>query len=99
MYVVMTRVRLLPGKIAECAALFKQTNPGLVKDEPAWLGARMMFDEMTNIVTVLATWSDLQAYEDMSARSAFQETMKEFSAYFDGPPEITTHTVFVEMTP
>ena len=99
MHVVMTRVKLRPRTAASCAALFKHTNPGLVRDQPDWLGARMIFDEATDVVTVLATWRNVEAYEAMSAQPAYQETMKEFAEFFAAPPEVSTHMVLVDMTP
>ena len=99
MFVVMTRVQLKPGTHEQCATLFRETNPALVADEPDWLGARMMFDEATNIVTVLASWRDPASYKRLSASEAFQTAMTGFGPFFAAPPEITVHTVLSDMAP
>jgi hypothetical protein len=52
----MTRVKLKPGVYKRCAELYQKTDPDLVSDEPDWLGAQIIFDHETDIVTVLATW-------------------------------------------
>jgi len=97
MYVVMTRVPLKPGTEEDCAELFRQTNPDLVKDEPDWLGAQMFFEAETNTVTVLARWRSASAYDRFSSQPAFQQTMQRFAEFFAGPPQISKNTVLAEM--
>lgn len=67
MFVVMTRVEIRQGTSDQCAELFRNTNPELVKDEVDWCGAQMMFDRETSTVTVLATWKNAQSYEQLIA--------------------------------
>ena len=98
MFVVMTRVKLREGTVDRCAELFRKTNPDLVKGEVDWLGASMMYDSISSTVTVLARWRTTNSYERMSATPKFQSTMRKFSDFFEGPPEITTNDVLVEMT-
>jgi hypothetical protein len=66
MYVVMTRVKLKSGTHKACAKLFEETNPNLMANESDWLGARMIFDRDTEVVTVLATWRNVESYTRMS---------------------------------
>lgn len=99
MYVVMTRVELKPDAQEACARLFEETNPALVEDQTDWLGAHMVFDPASNIVTVLATWRNVASYEKLSASTRFQEVMKQFSALFAAPPEISVNNLIVEMVP
>ncbi|MEL6572642.1 MAG: antibiotic biosynthesis monooxygenase [Pseudomonadota bacterium] len=99
MYIAMTRVRLKPGTATDCAALFETTNPKLVAAEADWLGAKMVFDPDTEIITVLATWKDKDAYKRLNQSAPFQDTMKQFAAFFAGPPEISMNEVLVEMSP
>ena len=99
MFVVMTRVKLREGTAATCAEMFRRTNPELVKNEENWLGARMLFDDETSTVTVLASWKDAASYKAMSARPEFQNTMKAFGELFAGKPEISTNEVLVDMVP
>ena len=99
MYVVMTRVKLKPGVYERCADLFQKTNPGLVSNEPDWLGAQMIFDHETDIVTVLATWQEKSSYKRLNASSEFQQTMREFSEFFASPPEISMNQILVDMKP
>ncbi|MEL6642117.1 MAG: antibiotic biosynthesis monooxygenase, partial [Pseudomonadota bacterium] len=99
MYIAMTRVRLKPGTAADCAALFEATNPKLVATETDWLGAKMIFDPESEIVTVLATWKTKDAYKHLHQSATFQDTMKQFAAFFAGPPEISMNDVLVDMTP
>ncbi len=98
MFVVMTRVKLLPGTSDRCAALFKSSNPALVNEEQDWLGARMIFDPSTNIVTVLATWRNVASYERLSSSAEFQQVMQKFSEFFASPPEISKNDILVEMS-
>jgi quinol monooxygenase YgiN len=99
MYVVMTRVKLKPGTHQACAKLFEETNPELVRSEPDWLGARMIFDHDREIVTVLATWRNAQSYKRLSSSSEFQQTMQRFGELFASPPEVSVNSVLVEMMP
>jgi len=99
MFIVMTRVRLKPGTEAECAEIFRRTNPALVRGQPDWLGAQMLFDPATETVTVLATWADKDAYKAFSATSEFQAKMGLFAPHFAGPPEVTINQLLVEMAP
>jgi quinol monooxygenase YgiN len=99
MYVVMTRVKLRTGTSGQCAELFRQSNPDIVRREKDWLGARMIFDSETNIVTVLATWRNAESYKKLSTSAAFQETMQKFGQFFASSPEISTNDVLVDMVP
>lgn len=97
MHVVMTRVELRPGTSEECAELFRQTNPDIVEEEADWLGAKMIFDSETNILTVLAIWRDAESYRKMSASDKFKSTMSNFSRFFAGAPEVSVNRVLVNM--
>ena len=97
MYVVMTRVKLKPGTSEICADLFQKTNPELVSSETDWLGARMIFDNDTDVLTVLATWRDTDSYQRLRASAKFQSTMREFGQHFASPPEISMNEVLVDM--
>ncbi len=99
MFVAMTRVKLKPGTSADVAQLFRQSNPELVREEKDWLGAKMIFDAETDVVTVLATWRTADAYRRLSGSVAFKETMGMFSQFFAGPPEISMNEILVEMAP
>jgi len=97
MYVVMTRVKLHAGSDQKCAELFRQSNPEIVGDEQDWYSAQMIFDSETNIVTVLATWSDANSYRQMSNSPKFKMAMSEFSQFFASAPEISVNDVLVDM--
>ena len=99
MYIVMTRVKLKPDSHRLCAEIFKRTNPELVKGEPDWLGARMIFDPDTDEITVLAHWRSVESYKRLSASPAFQKTMHEFGPLFAAPPIISVNSLLVDMTP
>lgn len=99
MFVVITRVKLKPDSAKLCAKIFEETNPELVADEADWLGARMMIDPETNIVTVTANWRNASSYERLSSSEGFQQTMAQFRTLFDGPPEISINNLLVEMAP
>lgn len=97
MYVVMTRVKLRPGTSERCAELFRQTNRDVFDGQTDWLGAQMIFDSETNIVTALATWRDAESYTKMSAGKKFKTTMENFSQLFETEPEVSINRVLVEM--
>ena len=99
MYVVMTRVKLKPNSAESCVKLFEQSNPALVQKEPDWLGAKMIFDSETDVITVLATWRDIGSYKRFSNSNNFKNTMQRFAEYFSAPPEISTNELLVEMRP
>jgi len=99
MYVVMTRVKLRPGTSEQCAELFRQTNRELIADPPDWLGARMIFDSETDMVTVLASWRDAESYKAMSASEDFKATMSRFAEFFAAPPDVSVNSVLVDMAP
>ena len=97
MYVVMTRIKLKPGTYEICAELFRETNPDLVSTETDWLGARMLFDHDTDVLTVLATWRDTKSYQRLRASPKFQNIMQKFGRHFASPPEISMNEVLVDM--
>ena len=99
MYVVMTKVKLRERTSEKYAELFKRNNPRLVSEEKDWLGARIIFDSQTNIVTVLASWRNASSYKAMSAKPSFQGTMQEFGKFFAFAPEISINNVLVDMVP
>lgn len=98
MFVVMTRVKLREGTSDQVAEMFRNTNPELVKDELDWLSAQMIFDSQSSTVTVLASWKNAKSYQALNATPKFQSTMRKFSEFFAGPPEITTNELLVEMS-
>ena len=99
MYVVLTRVKLKPDSHKACAKMFEETNPELVSNEPDWLGARMMFDRDREVVTVMATWKNVESYKQLSSSSEFQQTMQRFGKFFASPPEISFNSLIVELAP
>lgn len=99
MFIVATRVKLKPNTSKLCAELFEQSNPALVHNEPNWLGAQMIFDPETDIVTVLATWRDVESYKRLSNSKVFGDTMQKFSSFFASAPEISTNRLLVDMKP
>lgn len=99
MYVMLTRVKLKPETHKTCVEIFENTNPGLVENEPDWLGARMIFDPKTDTVTVMATWRSATSYKRLAASSEFQKTMQKFADLFASPPEISINNLVAEMKP
>jgi len=97
MYVVMTRIKLKPNTHKACAKLFEETNPELVRNEPDWVGARMIFDHDTEILTVQATWKNVESYKRLRSSSQFQQHMSEVGEFFASPPEVSFNSVLVEM--
>ena len=97
MYVVMTRVKLKPGTHRACAKMFQETNPNLVGNESDWLGARMIFDRDTEVLTVLATWKNVESYKRLRSSPQFQKHMREVGELFASPPEVSFNSVLVEM--
>lgn len=99
MQMVITKVKLKPGSIDACAQLFRETNPDLVRNEPDWLGARMVVDRDNDTVTVMATWRTVASYEAFSKAQSFQATIGRFQQLFASPPDITVNDLVVDMTP
>ena len=82
MKAVVTRVTLKPGTADRVAALFEETNPSLVRDQPEWRGAKMLVDRTTDAVTVIALWRSEDAYRAFAAGEAFRQTMARFAPPF-----------------
>lgn len=99
MHVVMTRVRVKPGSMDACIRLFEASNPALVRNEPDWLGARMVVDRQNDTVTVMATWRNIASYKTLSKSQPFQAAMARFGPLFASQPEITVNELVVDMTP
>ena len=99
MQLVVTKVKLKPGSAKAFAQLFKDTNPELVREEADWLGARLVVDQENNVVTVLATWQNLDSYEALASSERFKTAMAGFAPFFASAPEITAHDILVDMTP
>ena len=98
MHLIVTRVKLKPGAIEQCIQLFEETNPALVKGEPDWLSARMVVDRENDVVTVMATWTDVSSYQTLAESDRFRKTMSEFAPLFASPPDITINDIVVDMT-
>lgn len=99
MHMVMTKVRLKPGSTGACIMLFHATNPDLVRNEPDWLGARMVVDRENDTATVMATWRNIASYKAFSKSEPFLAAMGRFGPLFASPPEVTMHDLVVDMTP
>jgi quinol monooxygenase YgiN len=97
-YIVLTRVKLHAGTVEKCAELFRQSNPDIVSEEQDWHGAQMIFDSETDVVTVLAKWSDASSYRRMSDSPKFKKAMSEFGQFFASAPEVSVNDVLVDMT-
>lgn len=97
MYVVITKVRLLPGKIDTVRNLFEQTNPALVKGQGDWIEAKFTANREKHQVTVLAFWKDADSYDRFRNGDEFREVMAQFAPYFESPPEVTINEVLFEM--
>ena len=99
MFAIITEVDLKPGAGPEIPALFQETNPDLVRDQPDWLGAEMLLDEDADRVVVIARWRDPNAYRAMAETSAFQDMMQRFAGHFAGPPRVRVFKSALTMTP
>ena len=97
MYVIITTVKLKPGKIDLVRNLFEKTNPDLVKDQPDWLEAKFSVNRETERVTVLAFWRDADAYREFSSGDEFKYVMSQFGQYFAEPPQVTVNEILFEM--
>jgi copper chaperone CopZ/quinol monooxygenase YgiN len=95
-YAIVTVVKAKPGAIDDIAKLFAKTNPALVADQPAWKSARLLADRNSNTVTVIAVWSDPEAYRHYAA-GPLRQAMKEFAPHFAAPPSVTVHEILVDM--
>ncbi|NBD30171.1 MAG: hypothetical protein GVY31_09040 [Alphaproteobacteria bacterium] len=99
MFAVVTQVDLKPGAGPLVAALFEETNPPLVRDQPGWLGAEMLLDQDSDAVIVIARWRDPAAYKALADSPEFRETMQRFSEHFAGPPRVRVCKTGATMTP
>lgn len=97
MYVVITRVPVEEGAIDELAELFDATNRELVAGHEDWLGAWFTANRETGEVTVMARWSDADAYHRLRESPEFQATMARFAERFTGPPTVSVNELLVEM--
>jgi len=96
-YIVTTTVPIKEGKIPEVLALFKKTNPNLVKNQKDWVRAIFSSNEKTGVVMVQAYWVNAQSYMEFSNSSEFRQTMQQFGQYFAGKPEVTINEILFEM--
>ena len=96
--VVITLAPVKPGHLPDVANLFAETNPPLVADQPAWLGASFTADAEAHTATVLAYWTDADAYRAFSKSAAFAQTMRQFAPHLSGPPVVSLSHVLVGMT-
>jgi heme-degrading monooxygenase HmoA len=96
-FAVVTRVKVQPGSIDELAALFDATNRDLVASHDDWLGALFTANRDTDEVTVIARWSNPDAYQRLRQSEEFQATMARFGEKFVGPPSVSTNEILVEM--
>jgi len=96
-YIVETEVHLQEGKTDEVLALFKATNPELVRDESDWIRASFSAVEGEDIVIVRAEWKRKESYLKFSGSKRFKETMGQFGKYFAGKPKVTITKILFEM--
>ena len=88
MFLAITTVKLKPSSIDAFLRLFQETNPGLVADQPGWLGAEVAADRSADSVTVIARWKKAESYRAYAASEKFQSTMARFAPHFATPPEV-----------
>ena len=96
-YLVATKVSIKEGATEQVLALFKATNPGLVKDQSDWVKAVFSKNAETNTVMVQAYWKDKESYLKFSQSKGFKETMKGFGKYFNGKPEVKINEILFQM--
>lgn len=96
-YIVETTVYLQEGKTNVVLALFKATNPQLVRSEVDWVKASFSSVENQNIVIVRAEWKNKESYLKFSNSEKFKDTMTQFGTYFTGKPEVTISKILFEM--
>ena len=96
-YVVQTTVQIKDGTTSEVLALFKSTNPELVKNEEDWIRASFASDEDKNMVTVRAVWKSKESYLSFANSDKFKNTMASFSTYFESRPEVSISEILFEM--
>jgi len=96
-FLVTTQVAIKDGNINEVLNLFKETNPGLVRDQKDWIKAVFSVNESTNKVMVQAYWKSKEAYQNFSNSDDFLQTMKKFSPYFIEKPNIQINKILFEM--
>jgi hypothetical protein len=97
-YAVVTRVKVQPEKLEECAALFRATNASLIDLEHDWVNALFMADRVNSIATVIALWRSVASYESFIRGNRYGEAMNQVARYFDGEPEVAVNEVLVDMT-
>ena len=97
MYVAITDVQLQPDRIDIVRELFENTNPDLVADEDSWVSAKFTADYDTDRVTVMAFWTDPDAYRRFSQSEEFGRVMSRFASHFAAPPSVRIHEVLFEM--
>ncbi|MGI9354417.1 MAG: putative quinol monooxygenase [Rhizobiaceae bacterium] len=90
MHLVITKVKLKQDSVEDCVRLFKETNPTPVQSEPDWLGAKMVVDRESDVVTVMAVWRNAASYEALAKSEHFKTTMSGFAQLFASPPENST---------
>ena len=97
MYAVITTVKVQQGSIPELASLFDASNRDLVAGHEDWLGAWFTANRERSEVTVIARWVNPESYERLRTSEAFQATMGQFAAKFDGEPSVSVNEILVEM--
>lgn len=96
-FVVTTKVVIKPGEINQVLKLFKETNPALVKDQTDWVKAVFSKNDETNTVMVQAYWKSKASYVIFRNSERFQKTMKKFSKFFTGKPEVEINEILFQM--
>ena len=99
MFAVITEVALKPGAGPEVAALFEETNPALVRDQPDWLGAEMLLEPEADTIIVIARWRDPASYRALARSPGLHDTMQRFAAHFAGPSKVRVFETTMAMAP
>jgi heme-degrading monooxygenase HmoA len=96
-YIIETTVKIQEGKTNEVLALFKSTNPQLVKGESDWITASFSVVEGMDMVVVRAEWKSKASYLKFSTSEKFKSAMGQFGKHFAGKPEVTITKVLFQM--
>ncbi|MEJ8574721.1 hypothetical protein [Microbaculum marinum] len=97
-FAVVTRVKVKPGKLDECAALFRATNASLIELEHDWVNALFLADRANSVATIVAIWRSVDSYNSFIRGNRFSEVMQQVGRYFDGEPETSVNEVLVDMS-
>ena len=97
MYARMITTQLMPGKVDDAIALWRDKVTPSLTQTTGFQGAYLLGDRATGKGVTITLWDSEAAAVAMDTSGQYQQTIAMFAAMFSAPPSRERYEVFVEV--